>query len=112
MQVMVFFSIHPIGEGAHVGDAVAQAVRIIRSSGLEHELGPSGTTILGPWDDVFACLKACHEAVGAEGARVSSLIKVDQWDFAPGAIAAKVARVEARVARGRGRPAPRSGRSR
>lgn len=100
-RVMVLFSIHPVGEGAHVGAWVARAVRIIRASGLEHEVGPSGTTILGDWDEVFACLKACHEAVGKDAARVSSLIKVDQWDHRPGAVRAKVRRVEARVRRTR-----------
>lgn len=97
MQVMVFFSIHPIGQGEHVGDAVAKAVEVIRASGLEHELGPSGTTLLGEWDAVFACLKRCHEAVGGDGARVSSLMKVDQWTFQQGAIRDKVARVERRL---------------
>lgn len=95
---MVLFSIHPIGQGEHVGAAVARAVEVIRASGLEHELGPSGTTILGAWDEVFACIKACHEAVGKDAARVSSLVKVDQWDeHRAGAIRGKVQRVEARL---------------
>jgi uncharacterized protein (TIGR00106 family) len=98
MRVMVLFSIHPIGKGAHVGASVAEAVRIIRASGLEHEVGPSGTTLLGDWDEVFACLKACHAKVGKGGVRVSSLIKVDQWDHPPGSIAAKVRRTEQRLA--------------
>lgn len=103
---MVLFSIHPIGQCEHVGRSVARAVAVIRRSGLEHELGPSGTTILGPWDEVFACLKECHEVVGAGGLRVSSLIKVDQWDHPPGSIRAKVARVEARLGRAKGRRSP------
>jgi uncharacterized protein (TIGR00106 family) len=97
MQVMVFFSIHPIGEGAHVGEHVARAVRIIRASGLEHEVGPSGTTILGPWDAVFACVKACHAELARDCERVSSLLKVDLMRFEPGAIRRKVARVEERL---------------
>lgn len=97
MRVMVFFSLHPVGRGEHVGDAVAEALRIVRASGLEHELGPSGTTLLGEWDEVFACIRRCHEAVGAGGARVSSLVKVDWWGFEPGAIRAKVERVEQRL---------------
>lgn len=99
MRLMVLFSIHPIGKGEHVGKWVARAVAVIRDSGLEHELGPSGTTILGEWDEVFACIKRCHEVVGKDAARVSSLIKVDQWDHTSGAIRAKVRRVEARLAK-------------
>jgi len=98
MRVMVLFSIHPIGEGVHVGAHVARAVAVIRASGLEHQLGPSGTTIVGAWDEVFACIKACHAELARDTERVSSLIKVDQWEaLGPGSIAAKVARVEART---------------
>jgi uncharacterized protein (TIGR00106 family) len=97
MQVMVLFSIHPLDKGAHVGPWVARAVRIIRASGLEHELGPSGTTILGDWDAVFACIRACHEDLARDCVRVSSLVKVDQMAFGPGSIREKVARTEARL---------------
>jgi uncharacterized protein (TIGR00106 family) len=94
MQVMVFFSIHPIGHGPHVGDAVHQAIGIIQESGLEHDVGPSGTTLLGRWDDVFAVLRRCHEALGEDGARVSSLVKIDQKPgLGPGDIRRKVDRV-------------------
>lgn len=78
MQVMVFFSVHPIGEGPHVGDAVRQAVEIIMKSELEHEVGPSGTTILGEWDAVFDVVKRCHQALSEGEVRVSSVLKVDQ----------------------------------
>lgn len=98
-RVMVLFSIHPVGQGEHVGKWIARAVQVIRDSGLEHEVGPSGTTLQGEWDEVFACLKRCHEVVGRDAARVSSLIKVDQWDHPRGAIRGKVAKVEARLAR-------------
>lgn len=109
MQVMVLFSIHPIGKGVHVGKWVARAVRVIRASGLEHEVGPSTTTMLGEWDEVFACIKRCHEALAKDCERVSSLVKVDQWRFEPGAVRAKVESVERRpaAAPGRRRRAPR-----
>lgn len=95
MQVTVFFSIHPIGAGAHVGDDVRKAVRIIQDSGLEHDVGPSGTTLLGAWDDVFAVIKRCHEALSAGDIRVSSLLKVDQK---PGLKAGDIRRKVDRVA--------------
>jgi uncharacterized protein (TIGR00106 family) len=91
---MVLFSIHPIGQGPRVGDAVRTAVGIIRESGLEYDVGPSGTTLLGPWDNVVAVLRRCHEALGEGSARVLSLIKVDQRpSLAPGDIRRKVDRV-------------------
>jgi uncharacterized protein (TIGR00106 family) len=97
MRVMVLFSIHPLDKGSHVGEYVARAVQIIRDSGLEHELGPSGTTILGEWQEVFACIEACHAALAKDCERVSSLIKVDQANFPPGAIRGKVEATKGRL---------------
>lgn len=95
MRVMVFFSIHPIGEGASVGEDVAEAIEVIRASGLEHELGPSGTTILGEFDEVMDVVRRCHEALGEGGKRVNSVLKID-WKpgLEPGDIQAKVDRVQ------------------
>lgn len=101
MRVMVFFSIHPIGEGASVGDDVAKALEVIRRSGLEHELGPSGTTILGEWEEVVDVLRRCHEVVGEDGARVNSVIKVD-WKpgLQPGDVESKRRRVQQQLEEG------------
>lgn len=98
MRVMVFFSIHPIGEGASVGDEVAKALKVIRDSGLEHELGPSGTTILGGYDEVMRVVRRCHEVVGEGGKRVNSILKID-WKpgLEPGDVAGKVESVEGRL---------------
>jgi uncharacterized protein (TIGR00106 family) len=94
MRVMAFVSIHPIGDGASVGDAVRKAVDVIEDSGLEHEVGPSGTTILGRWDEVMATIKRCNEALGAPETRVNTVIKVDaKPGLEPGDIEAKVERV-------------------
>lgn len=102
MQVMVFFSIHPIGKGASVGDDVARAVEVIRESGLEHELGPSGTTLVGEWDEVFEVLEQCHQVVADGQHRVASVIKVDHKPagFEPGAILGKVDSVQRRLLEG------------
>lgn len=98
MRVMVFFSIHPIGEGASVGDDVAKALDVIEASGLEHQLGPSGTTILGEYDEVMDVVRRCHEVVGEGGKRVNSVLKID-WKpgLEPGDIQEKVQKVEDRL---------------
>lgn len=97
--MMVFFSIHPIGEGASVGDAVARALEIVEESGLEHELGPSGTTILGEFDEVMAVVRRCHEVLREGGRRVNSVLKIDDKpDLQPGDVERKVRRVEERLA--------------
>ena len=36
---------------------------------LTHQLGPIGTDIEGDWEDVFNCVKKCHEKIHQKGAR-------------------------------------------
>ena len=49
---------------AHVEAAIA----VIRDSGLRHEVGALGTTLEGEADEVWATLRAAHEAMLAAGA--------------------------------------------
>ena len=49
---------------AHVEAAIA----VIRASGLRHEVGALGTTLEGDDDEVWATLRAAHEAMLAAGA--------------------------------------------
>ena len=56
---------------------VDAAIQVIRASGLEAEVGPLGTSIEGPPDEVWAVLRAAHEAVLAAGATsVVTVVKV------------------------------------
>lgn len=81
-----------------MGDDVARALEMIEDSGLEHELGPSGTTILGEFDEVMAVVKRCHEVLREGGTRVNSVLKVDDKPgLEPGDVDAKVERVEERL---------------
>ena len=47
---------------------VEAAVRVIQASGLHHEVGALGTTLEGDADEVWATLRAAHEAMLAAGA--------------------------------------------
>ena len=49
---------------AHVEAAIA----VIQGSGLRHEVGALGTTLEGEADEVWATLRAAHEAMLAAGA--------------------------------------------
>ena len=62
---------------ASVHDAVAEAVRIVRESGLPNHTDSMFTTIEGEWDEVFDVVKRATEAVGRYGSRVSLVIKAD-----------------------------------
>ncbi len=58
---------------AHVEAAIA----VIAGSGLTYEVGPLGTSLEGPPEQVWPLLRAVHEATLAAGASITiSVIKV------------------------------------
>lgn len=76
MKVIVDLCVVPMGVGVSVSKYVAACQKVIEASGLEHEMHAYGTNIEGEWDDVFATIKQCHEAVHEMGApRISTTIK-------------------------------------
>ena len=68
----------PLGVGVHLSPYIATCQRVIESAGLEHELGPNGTAIEGPWDEVMACVRSCHDALHDMGVpRVYTTLKLN-----------------------------------
>ena len=92
--MLVAFSVTPIGTGESVGDLVAEAVRVVRASGLPNRTDAMFTTIEGEWDECFAVVKQAVEAVAAGGARVSLSLKADVRPGVTGALTAKVEHIE------------------
>jgi len=78
MWVSVDLCVVPLGVGVSLAPYVAACQAEIKKAGLDHELGPNGTAIEGEWDEVFACIQACHAAVHDRGApRVYTTLKVN-----------------------------------
>ena len=92
------FSVAPLGAGESVTDSVAEAVRIVRESGLPNRTDSMFTTIEGEWDECMDVIKRATEAVGAGGHRVSLVVKADIRPGHTGELDGKVERVEARLA--------------
>ena len=46
----------------------ADAVRLVRESGLANETNAMFTNVEGEWDEVFGAIKQCHETLHAMGA--------------------------------------------
>jgi uncharacterized protein (TIGR00106 family) len=92
--VLVAFSVTPIGTGEAVGEAVAEAVRVVRDSGLPNRTDAMFTTIEGDWDEVMAVVKRAVDAVAARAPRVSLVLKGDVRPGVTGALTAKVETVE------------------
>lgn len=96
--MLVAFSVAPLGASESVADAVADAVRIVRESGLPNRTDAMFTTIEGEWDEVMDVVKRATEAVGAHGGRVSLVLKADIRPGHTGELDGKVRRVEERLA--------------
>lgn len=94
------FSITPLGVGDSVSASVADAVRLVRESGLPNETNAMFTNVEGDWDEVMALLKACVDRVAEDAPRVSVVIKLDHRPGHTDALTAKVAAVEARLQAG------------
>jgi uncharacterized protein (TIGR00106 family) len=91
------FSIAPAGSGSDsVGEIVAEAVRVVRASGLPCETTSMFTTVeAATWDEGMAVVKAAVEAVRARAPRVSLVLKADiREGHESGQLRAKVERVE------------------
>jgi uncharacterized protein YqgV (UPF0045/DUF77 family) len=47
--MLIAFSVTPLGVGEDVGEIVAEAVRVVRASGLPNQTDSMFTTIEGDW---------------------------------------------------------------
>lgn len=101
-KTMLFaFSVAPMsaGEDGSVHHAVADAVAVVRASGLAHETKSMFTTIEGDWDECMDVIKRATEAVAAHGSRVSLVVKADiRPGHDSGEIVGKVERLERALA--------------
>ena len=80
-----------------VSAAVAEAVRIVRESGLPNETTAMFTTIEGDWDECMDVIRRATDAVAATSSRVSLVIKADIRPGFTGQLTEKVRRVEDRL---------------
>jgi uncharacterized protein (TIGR00106 family) len=76
MKVIADLCVIPIGVGVSVSKEVAICERILAAAGLKTYLHAYGTNIEGEWDQVFAAVKQCHEALHNAGVpRVSTSMR-------------------------------------
>jgi len=103
--MIVAFSISPTAadESGGVSEAVAEAVRIVRASGLPHETNAMFTNIEGEWDEVMAVVKQAVDVVAATSPRVGLVLKADIRPGYDGQLTAKVERIEAVLSEAEGR---------
>lgn len=98
--MIVAFSVAPSGTGESVSEAVADAVRVVRESGLPHRTDAMFTSIEGEWDECMDVVRRACEAVGRHGPRVSLVLKADIRPGRTGEMQAKLDRLEQALDRG------------
>ena len=96
--MIVAFSVTPLGVGESVGDVVAEAVRVVRESGLPNRTDAMFTSVEGEWDEVMDVVKRACAAVSDRAPRVSLVLKADIFPGHTGQLDAKVARIEGYLA--------------
>ena len=74
--MLVELKITPV-DGVHMSRDLAKVARILKSTGLNFQLGPMGTCMEGDWEQVFTAIRQCHEAVFKDHERVITTITID-----------------------------------
>lgn len=91
--MIVAFSVAPTevpNAEAEMSEAVAQAVKVVRESGLPNETNAMFTLVEGEWDEVMDVVKRATDAVLAVSPRVGLVLKADIRPGHTGQITSKV----------------------
>lgn len=99
--MIIAFSVAPTevpNAQADMADAVAEAIRVVRESGLPNETNAMFTLVEGEWDEVMDVVKRATDAVLAVSPRVGLVLKADIRPGYDNQITSKVASVERRLA--------------
>jgi uncharacterized protein (TIGR00106 family) len=98
MNVILEFTVIPLGVGISLSKYVAACEKILKEAGVNYELHANGTNVEGEWDVVFAAIKRCHETLHEMGVpRISTAIKVGTRTDRPQTMADKVESVQAKL---------------
>ncbi|MBN1498247.1 MAG: MTH1187 family thiamine-binding protein [Spirochaetes bacterium] len=77
MSAIADLTIFPLDKGESVSSYVAEAVKVVQTSGLEYQIGPMSTCFEGDWDTVIRVVKDCMDVMNNECSRVYMVLKVD-----------------------------------
>jgi uncharacterized protein (TIGR00106 family) len=92
--VIVAFSVTPLGVGEDVGEYVADAVRVVRESGLPNRTDAMFTSLEGDWDECMDVVRRAVAAVERRAPRVSLVLKADIRQGVTDGLTSKVDSVE------------------
>jgi len=99
-RMIVAFSISPTAsdDSGSVSEAVAEAIRVVRDSGLPYETNAMFTNVEGEWDEVMDVVRRAVDVVAATSSRVGLVLKADIRPGYSDQLTAKVERVAEHLA--------------
>ena len=98
-MALMDISVVPVGTGhTSVSAYVAEAQRVLATSGLEFQLTPMATVVEGPLPELLALVAKLHEAMAAAGVdRLVTTIRLDDRRDKPGTMRSKLDSVKAHL---------------
>src|SRR5574341_790573 len=98
-MAIVFLTIAPLGTATpSVSAYVAGVEKVLRESGLKHQLTAMGTIIEGERDEILPVIRRMHEHQFTQGAlRVSTSIQIDDRRDKPATVDSKMKSVEEKL---------------
>ncbi|MGN0072981.1 MAG: MTH1187 family thiamine-binding protein [Coriobacteriales bacterium] len=100
MNTLVAVAIAPFGQGDELSQYVAEAVEIIRASGLKNRSYSMFTEIEGEWDEVMDCVKRATFVLAERGIRTEVVLKADIRPGFENTMEGKLQRLEEKLGQG------------
>jgi len=74
--MLVQLSIYPM-DRTHISKDIGEVAEMLANMGIEHQIGPVGTSIKGDCKELFTALEKCHNAIAGKHKRVVTTIVID-----------------------------------
>jgi uncharacterized protein (TIGR00106 family) len=98
MSVLLEFAMFPTDKGESVSNYVSRLVKVIRDSGIPHQLTPMGTIVeTESMSQALALVHLCYDQLAPDCNRVYSSLKFDIRKGEPGRMAQKIASIESKI---------------
>ena len=97
MNTLAAVAIAPFGVGDELAPYVAEAIRVIRDSGLPHRTTSMFTEIEGDWDEVMQVVRDATFVLASKGIRTEVVLKADIRPGFTDTMTGKLERMEAQI---------------
>ena len=97
MNTLIAVAFAPFGVGDELAPYEAEAIRVIRDSGLPHRTTSMFTEIEGDWDEVMQVVRDATFVLASKGIRIEVVLKADIRPGFTDTKTGKLERLEAQI---------------